>query len=77
MHRPESVKYTGHYLHTGVGDADNPLTFIKHLTKPEDFVVFKLDIDSLLVGFALVKQLMADPQLLELVDEFYFEHHVS
>ena len=62
---------------TGVGDADNPLTFIKHLTKPEDFVVFKIDIDSPLVEIALVKQLMADPQLLELVDEFYFEHHVS
>ena len=62
---------------TGVGDADNPLTFIKHLTKPEDFVVFKLDIDSPLVEIALVKQLMADPQLIELVDEFYFEHHVS
>jgi len=62
---------------TGVGDADNPLTFIKNLTKPEDFVVFKLDIDSPLVEIALVQQLMADPQLLELVDEFYFEHHVS
>jgi len=62
---------------TGVGDADNPLTFIKHLTKPEDFVVFKLDIDSPLVEIALVKQLMTDSQLLELVDEFYFEHHVS
>ena len=62
---------------TGVGDPDNPLTFIKHLTKPEDFVVFKLDIDSPVVEIAFVKQLMADPQLLELVDEFYFEHHVS
>ena len=57
-----------------VGDAD-PLTFIKHLTKPKDFVVF--DIDSPLVEIALVKQLMADPQLVELVDEFYFENHVS
>jgi len=62
---------------TGVGDADNPFTYIKNLTKPEDFVVFKLDIDSPLVETALVQQLMADPQLLELVDEFFFEHHVS
>jgi hypothetical protein len=62
---------------TGVGEADNPLTYIKHLTRPEDFVVFKLDIDTPLVEIALVKQLMADSTLLELVDEFYFEHHVS
>ena len=58
---------------TGVVDADNPLTFIKHLTKREDYAVFKLDIDSPLVEIALVQQLMADPQHLELVDEFYFE----
>jgi len=64
-------------VNTGAGVADNPLTFIKHLTKPEDFVVFKLDIDSPLVEIALVQQLMADPQILGLVDEFYFEHHVS
>ncbi len=62
---------------TGVGDADNPLTYIQHLTKPEDFVVFKLDIDTPMVEIALVKQLMADSTLQELVDEFYFEHHVS
>lgn len=78
---PEEVKRKTSWFNipvtTGVGDADNPLTFIKHLTKPEDFVVFKLDIDSPLVEIALVQQLMADPQLLELVDEFYFEHHVS
>jgi len=62
---------------TGLGDPDNPFTFIKHLTKPEDFVVFKLDISSQAVEMSLVKQLMTDHELLELVDEFYFEHHVS
>lgn len=62
---------------TGMGDADNPLVFIKNLTRPEDFVVFKLDIDSPLTEIALVQQMMADPHILELVDEFYFEHHVS
>ena len=60
-----------------VDDADNPLTFIKSLTRPEDFVVFKLDIDTPVLEIDLVKQLMADRALHELVDEFYFEHHVS
>ena len=59
------------------GDADNPLTFIKSLTKEEDYVVFKLDIDAPEVEIELVKQMMSDPELLSLVDEFYFEHHVS
>ncbi len=60
-----------------VGDPDNPLTFIKELTKAEDYVVFKLDIDTPAVEVALVQQLMDDEDLLELIDEFYFEHHVS
>ena len=61
----------------GVGHPDNPLTFIKELTKPEDFVVFKLDIDTPAVEVALVQQIMDDPELHELIDEFYFEHHVT
>jgi len=40
-------------------------------------VVFKLDIDTPAVEVALVQQLMKDEELLELIDEFYFEHHVS
>lgn len=59
------------------GHPDNPLTFIKSLTKVEDFVVFKLDIDSPEIEVALVHQIMQDPELLLLIDEFYFEHHVS
>lgn len=62
---------------TGVHDADNPLTFIKELTKVEDFVVFKLDVDAPFVEIALVQQILQDPELLHLIDEFYFEHHVT
>ena len=59
------------------GDPDNPLTFIKELVSIEDYVVFKLDIDTPAIEVALVQQLMKDEELLELIDEFYFEHHVS
>ena len=55
----------------------NPLTFIKTLTKPEDYVVFKLDIDAPYVEIQLVQQIMKDELLLSLIDEFYFEHHVT
>ena len=62
---------------TEIDSADNPFTFIKHLTEPEDFVVFKLDIDTPVVEMELVKQFMEDSTLITLIDEFYFEHHVS
>ena len=37
----------------------------------------KLDIDTTPVEEALVGQILASDELLGLVDEFYFEHHVN
>jgi hypothetical protein len=37
----------------------------------------QIDIDNNEVEEALVRQLLADPSLLALVDEFYWEHHVN
>jgi len=58
------------------GHPDNPWTYVREIAKSEDFVVVKIDIDTPLVEIELVKQLLEDPVLLSLVDEFYFEHHV-
>ncbi|KAI9010757.1 hypothetical protein DFJ74DRAFT_318649 [Hyaloraphidium curvatum] len=41
----------------------------------DDHVVVKLDIDSPYVENEVVQQLMRNPRILGLVDEFYFEHH--
>jgi hypothetical protein len=60
---------------TEAGDRENPLAEIKRLCKPEDFVVFKLDIDSK-YEIDVVRTLLADPELMALVDDFYYEHHV-
>ena len=54
----------------------NPFTMLTNSFTPDDFVVVKLDIDTPVVEAALVEQLRGDPALLQLVDEFYFEHHV-
>jgi hypothetical protein len=59
-----------------VGDNDNPFTILKTIATPEDFVVVKLDIDFPPVETALVNQLLLDPSITSLVDEFSFEHHV-
>lgn len=41
------------------------------------FTVFvKLDIDTPHIENPLARQLLENPKLLELVDVFYFEHHV-
>eukprot|EP01134_Creolimax_fragrantissima_P005201 CFRG5201T1 len=54
----------------------NPIRFIKQNCKEEDFVVFKLDIDTPVVETPLARQLL-DPEVAKLIDEYYFEDHVS
>ena len=57
-------------------DASAPLNIIKKIAKRGDFVVLKLDIDTPEVEMAILRELLSDPSLLELVDEFFFEYHV-
>ena len=53
--------------------ARNPLTVIKQVAQPGDFVVFKLDIDNSPVENAIVAQLQSDPEAYKLVDIFFYE----
>mmetsp|Transcript_26869 Transcript_26869/g.40816 ORF Transcript_26869/g.40816 Transcript_26869/m.40816 type:complete len:404 (+) Transcript_26869:63-1274(+) len=59
------------------GHADNPWTMLLNDYRPDDFIVVKLDIDTPSVESPLFQQLLTNPQLQELVDVFYFEHHVQ
>lgn len=56
---------------------DNVFRFIEQVARPEDYVLLKIDIDNTPIEEELVRQLLASKTLLELVDEFYFEHHVN
>jgi hypothetical protein len=60
-----------------VGDPGNPLEIIKALTRPEDFVAVKLDIDTPVVENALIQQILDDSDIYRRIDEFYFEQHVN
>lgn len=62
---------------TQVGHPDNPWTMVKMVTKEEDYVVVKLDIDNNPVEVELVRQLLNDDELAQLIDEFIWEHHVN
>eukprot|EP00548_Thalassiothrix_antarctica_P001602 CAMPEP_0194133230 /NCGR_PEP_ID=MMETSP0152-20130528/3487_1 /TAXON_ID=1049557 /ORGANISM="Thalassiothrix antarctica, Strain L6-D1" /LENGTH=364 /DNA_ID=CAMNT_0038828505 /DNA_START=81 /DNA_END=1175 /DNA_ORIENTATION=+ len=78
---PDHMRQPMHWINTGVstepGHMFNPWTTVLENYKPEDFVVVKLDIDTPSVELQLVQQLLDDPRLHELVDVFYFEHHVQ
>jgi hypothetical protein len=69
-----------HWINVGVdvepGHRLNPFTMLKDKYDKDDLIIFKLDIDTPSVEMALVKQLLHDDALADLVDQFYFEHHV-
>ena len=75
----EVVARTSFYnfpVQSEVGHPANPFTVMKEVARPGDFVVFKLDVDFPAVELPLVEQLRTDASLQELVDVFFFEHHV-
>jgi len=53
----------------------NPISVLKEVARPGDFVVFKLDIDHPATETPLVDALLADAEALALIDTFYYELH--
>ena len=52
------------------------LRMLKALARPEDLVVFKLDIDMDTLEEEITLNILESEELSALVDDFYFEHHV-
>ena len=78
---PGHLRPRYHWFNVGISAKpeswDNPLNHIRQLCKPEDYVVFKLDIDNTPLEELIVKQMMESPDLHKLIDEFYWENHVD
>ena len=55
----------------------NPWTTLRRLAKPADHVVVKVDIDSFDIENILMDQVVNDSSIHSLIDELFFEHHVS
>ncbi|CAF1443895.1 unnamed protein product [Rotaria sordida] len=55
----------------------NPWVMLKTLAKPQDHVVIKLDIDTPAIEVPLMNQLLSDSSINSLVDEVFFEHHIT
>jgi len=58
-------------------DPSNPLQILRKISKFNDFVAIKLDIDNGFVEDAFIHQLMHDLYSVKLADEVFFEHHVN
>lgn len=59
------------------GSLRNPLTHLRALATPDDFVAFKLDVDAPAIEIALVEQLLSDAATASLIDDFFWEDVVE
>mmetsp|Transcript_18087 Transcript_18087/g.42260 ORF Transcript_18087/g.42260 Transcript_18087/m.42260 type:complete len:425 (+) Transcript_18087:106-1380(+) len=78
---PDSELAKYHYFNVGVvadrNSKYNPLNHIKAVAKPDDYVMFKLDIDNTPIEEGIVHHLLADKEVQGLIDEFFWEHHIN
>lgn len=72
----DRVTYHARPVTAEVHAPDNPLTQVARLARPRDYVVLKLDVDNPAIEVPLVLQLLSSRELINLVDEFFWEHHV-
>ena len=72
----DSLSYYNIPIEPALGARHNPLRTLRAVAHPSDFVVLKVDFDADVIEQAFVEQILHDPQLVGLVDEMYFEHHV-
>ena len=58
-----------------INSTDSPLFFIEHATEVDDFVAFKLDVDTPSVELPILQYILEHPSIAEKIDEFFFELH--
>lgn len=78
---PDQFLSAYHWINVGVSadptSKQNPFKLLKENFNKDDLIVVKLDIDTPDLEAALAEELRSDPELFEMVDHFYFEHHVN
>ncbi|GMH46935.1 hypothetical protein TrLO_g2545 [Triparma laevis f. longispina] len=77
-HFKDVVEYHQELIDSTIGQGGTFVPeVIKKKCKPEDYVLFKLDIDSGPVEQGNIDFILSSPEHLELIDEIVWEHHVS
>jgi hypothetical protein len=58
-------------------DPRNPLNILLKVARPQDFVVFKLDIDAHAIEMDFISQVVSRPEVYSRIDELYWEPHFA
>lgn len=78
---PEHLDASYHWINVGVvadkRSRRNPFRMLLENYDKDDLIVVKLDVDTPELERELVQQILDNPKLAELIDHFYFEHHVN
>lgn len=76
---PDDVFASLTFINVGVEEKGkfNPWNTLRSVARPEDYVIVKLDIDTPPLETALIQQLLDDEELRLLIDELFFEMHVT
>ena len=76
---PPGVAHALHFMNVPIqaeaGAPMNPLTWVRSIYKPGDFVVFKLDIDNDALESALIAQIADSVDLAGMIAEMFYEKH--
>lgn len=77
---PDNLLASYHWINVGIQpDPESPYNPLYRILKKfhkDDLIVVKLDVDTPQVEISMARQILNDPQLSDMVDQFYFEHHV-
>lgn len=71
---PDAERHKISFFNEPVNET-NVFDVLQQTAHPDDFVVFKLDIDSPRLEEWLVRRILAKPELHSLVDELFYEYH--
>jgi hypothetical protein len=78
---PEEISQSYHFYNVPISSnltaGSNPLRIIKEIATLDDFVSFKLDIDTPSDEIPIALDILANPDIAELIDEFFFELHFN
>jgi hypothetical protein len=76
---PDDVLASLTFINVGVEESGkfNPWNTLQSIARPHDYVVVKLDIDTPSLETALIQQLVNNESLRSLIDELFFEMHVT
>ena len=78
---PQEWRSRTHFHQKWISTSPNKQPFvpdiIRSVASKEDYVVFKLDIDSKSVETSIVEYMLSHPDAISYIDEFVWEHHVN